>query len=186
MAGTKPFDKFFSKPDFWGPNDLFPPGKPSIEVGGRSLPPQLMGFPEGRGRLDPKSHVLRENAKRVGAADLNGWSTPLLFVMIGNLCSATSGASTLVSIILGVPAPPGPPNIDEAQARLPSSTQTRPWFSRCPAVPGSRCAPSSKQLRAMQLCLQSREQGTVFISCALGSSPTPCDRRLQTPNKHAL
>ena len=34
LAGTQPIEKFFSKPDFWGPDGLLPPGKPSIEVGG--------------------------------------------------------------------------------------------------------------------------------------------------------
>ncbi len=42
-----------SKPDFWRPNGFSLPGDPSIEVGGD--PRQLMGFPEGRDRLDPKN-----------------------------------------------------------------------------------------------------------------------------------
>ncbi len=53
LAGTQPFEEFSSKPDFGGPNGLFPPGNPSIEVGGFAPLPQSMGFTEGRGRLDP-------------------------------------------------------------------------------------------------------------------------------------
>ncbi len=50
MEATRPSDKFFSEPDFWGPNGFFSPGIPSIEVGG--LPPtSLDGFPS---RLDPR------------------------------------------------------------------------------------------------------------------------------------
>ena len=186
MAGTKPFDKFFSKPDFWGPNDLFPPGKPSIEVGGRSLPPQLMGFPEGRGRLDPQKSRFERKCKKSWGCGPKRVVNPLIVCDDRKPLLRHVGSFYISFDNFRGPGAAGTPNIDETLARLPSSTQTRPWFSRCPAVPGSRCAPSSKQLRAMQLCLQSREQGTVFISCALGSSPTPCDRRLQTPNKHAL
>ncbi len=32
LAGTQPFEKLFSKPDFGDPNGLFPLGSPSIEV----------------------------------------------------------------------------------------------------------------------------------------------------------
>ena len=34
LAGTQPFEKFFSKPGFGCPNGLLPPGNPSIQVGG--------------------------------------------------------------------------------------------------------------------------------------------------------
>jgi hypothetical protein len=36
LAATQPSDKFFSKPKFWGPNCVFPPRNPSIEVGGEA------------------------------------------------------------------------------------------------------------------------------------------------------
>ena len=36
MAATQPFEKFVSKPDFGGPNGLFPKGNPSSEVGGEA------------------------------------------------------------------------------------------------------------------------------------------------------
>ena len=67
LARTQPFEKFFSKPDFGGPHGLFPAGNPSIEVG--SFAPHLksIGFPEGRGRVDPQNRVLRNIYKRVGS-----------------------------------------------------------------------------------------------------------------------
>ncbi len=34
LANTQPIEKFFAKPDQWGPNGLFRPGTPSSEVGG--------------------------------------------------------------------------------------------------------------------------------------------------------
>ncbi len=34
LAGTQPFEKFFSKSDLGGPHGVLPPGNPSIEVGG--------------------------------------------------------------------------------------------------------------------------------------------------------
>ncbi len=63
MAGTQPFEQFVSKPDSGGPNGLFPPGSPSIEVGGEAP----TGFPEGRGRLDPQNRAVRETSQRVGS-----------------------------------------------------------------------------------------------------------------------
>jgi hypothetical protein len=66
LTGTQTCEKLFSKPDSGGPDGLFPPGNPSIAVGGRSPPPQLMGFPEGRGRLDPQNRALSKISQRVG------------------------------------------------------------------------------------------------------------------------
>ena len=37
LAGTQPIEKFFSKPDFWGPNGFFPPGNPWTEVVAKPL-----------------------------------------------------------------------------------------------------------------------------------------------------
>ncbi len=54
-------EKLFSKLDFGGPNGFFPTGNPSIEV----APPRLMGFPEGRGRLDPQNSGFEKS--------LSGW-----------------------------------------------------------------------------------------------------------------
>ncbi len=34
LAATQPTDEFFTKVDFAGPKGFFPPGNPSIEVGG--------------------------------------------------------------------------------------------------------------------------------------------------------
>ncbi len=61
LAATQPIEKLFSRFYFGGPNGLFPPGNPSIEVGGEAPPPQFMGFPEGRGRLDPPRSGLENN-----------------------------------------------------------------------------------------------------------------------------
>ncbi len=48
------------------PNDIFPPRNPLIEVWDEAPPPQLMGFPERRGRLDPKNLVLRQKCQWAG------------------------------------------------------------------------------------------------------------------------
>ncbi len=50
LTATQPIQQFFSRPDFWGgPSDFFPPGNPSVEVGGEAPPPppQWMGFRRG-------------------------------------------------------------------------------------------------------------------------------------------
>ena len=52
MAGTQPFEKFVSKLDFWGPNGLFPPGSPSIEVGAKP-PTSIDGFRGGKRPFGP-------------------------------------------------------------------------------------------------------------------------------------
>ncbi len=57
---------FFSKPNEWGPNGPFPPGGPSIEVGGEAPHLNRWVFPVGRGRVDPKNGVSRITSEWVG------------------------------------------------------------------------------------------------------------------------
>ncbi len=63
LAGTEPFEKFFSKPYFEGPNGLFPAGNPSIEVGG--FAPHLNRWVSRREEADwtPQYRVLRKTSQ---------------------------------------------------------------------------------------------------------------------------
>jgi hypothetical protein len=67
MARTQLFETFLATHDFWDPNGLLPPGNPSIEVGGLCPPPQFVGFPERRGRLDLEKSGLEKKYQRVGS-----------------------------------------------------------------------------------------------------------------------
>jgi hypothetical protein len=55
---TQPIEKCFSKPDAGGSKRPLPSGKPINSGGGLRPPPQVNGFPEERGRLDPKNSGL--------------------------------------------------------------------------------------------------------------------------------
>jgi hypothetical protein len=51
-----PLSNFSQNPILWVPT-AFPPGSPSIEVGGFAPPPQSLRFPKGRDRSDPTNRV---------------------------------------------------------------------------------------------------------------------------------
>jgi hypothetical protein len=68
LAATQPLATTFSKTDLGGPNGSPASGKAhQLGWGCFAHPPQLMGFPEGRCRLDPQSRVLRRTSQWVGS-----------------------------------------------------------------------------------------------------------------------
>jgi hypothetical protein len=74
LTATQPIDKFLSNLSFWGP-EARPTGKPINWGGGRSPPPQLMGSPVGRARLDLTNLILKKTYRWIGwlPGALPGW-----------------------------------------------------------------------------------------------------------------
>ncbi len=60
LAVAQSIEKFLSKPEFGGPNGLFPPGNPSIRWG-PSPPTSIDGFPGGKKPLGLPESAFEKN-----------------------------------------------------------------------------------------------------------------------------